>query len=231
MQNSGILFDLDGTLLNTIADIARAMNRVLREHELPEHGVDDYRGMVGWGLEELVRRALPVEITSPAFVRQCFTEVLQAYEQEPVVDTRPYDGVPELLRRLHEAEVPLAVLSNKHDALVQTIVANAMRDSYFQIVRGASDGEPKKPNPKAALEIARCLDTVPEKLLVVGDSPIDVETARRAGMPVVVGTWGFSTREELEAAAPDALLDHPLQIMSHICSDTSSHRKVTEGTQ
>ncbi len=222
MQYSGIIFDLDGTLLDTLADIARAMNRVLRSHGFAEREVPEYRSMVGWGLEELTRRALPAEHTEGSgrqnngLVAQCYQEVVSAYAAAPVVETEPFDGVPEVLRELHEAGVPLAVLSNKHDELVTTIVAQTLGLQCFRVVGGARDGVPKKPHQEAAHRIARELGVAPEETVFVGDSGVDIETARRAGMIAAAVTWGIAPREELKSAGPDILLEQPTEILTRL---------------
>ncbi len=222
MQYSGIIFDLDGTLLDTLADIARAMNRVLRNHGFPERKVAEYRTMVGWGLEELARRALPPghteesEQASNGLVAQCYREVLTAYAAAPVVETQPFDGVPEALRELWEAGAPLAVLSNKHDDLVTQIVEQTLGMQYFKVVRGARDGVPKKPHQEAAHSIARRLEVAPEQIVFIGDSEVDIETARRAGMIAVAVTWGIGTRAQLESAGPDVLIQQPADILTKL---------------
>ena len=230
MHREGIIFDLDGTLLDTLADIAAAMNRVLREHGLPEHETDDYLDKVGWGLEELVRRSLPPEKQDPLYLARCYEELRCAYESDPVEHTRPYDGVCELLDRLREERVALAVLSNKHDDLVRTIVAEVFSEAYFSVVRGAREGAPKKPDPEVACEIADSWGVAPAQIVLLGDSPIDVETARAAGMTAAAVTWGFSTREQLVRTSPDVLIDTPNDILSWF-DFGRSHRRVMEGNQ
>ena len=214
MQYSAVIFDLDGTLLDTIADIARAMNRVLKAHGLPQHPSEAYYGMVGWGLEETMRRALPRNCREPELIRRCYADAVEAYQEAPVLETRPYNGIPELLRALRQHGVRCAVLSNKHEDLVRVIVDAALGCELFNAVRGARDGVPKKPDPQSALETAAELGCEPREMLLVGDSEIDIATARAAGMTAAAVSWGFSRAAELTEARPDVILQSPDDLLS-----------------
>jgi phosphoglycolate phosphatase len=209
-----VVFDLDGTLLDTLADIARAMNSVLSRHALPSHEVDAYRWMVGSGLEALVRRAVPWEVEADAMlVGKLATELRREYESDPVAKTRPYDGVPQLLDSLAERRVPVAILSNKADALVRRIVDELLGDHRFRVVQGLRDDVPAKPDPTSALAIASALGCAPAGVLYLGDSDVDMQTAANAKMIPVGAGWGFRGAEELRAAGAAVVLDHPGELL------------------
>lgn len=209
-----VLFDLDGTLLNTLADIARAMNTALAERDLPTHEVDAYRLMVGSGLDELVRRAVPAQIRSDArTVAGLAARLREEYGRHPVELTRPYEGVPELIERLRARDsLPLAILSNKAGDLVREIVAEFFDAEDFALVRGLEPGVPAKPDPTSALEIAVRIGVPPRAVVYLGDSDVDVQTARNAGMYALGAGWGFRGADELRAAGADEVILRPLDL-------------------
>ncbi len=209
-----VLFDLDGTLLNTLADIARAMNTALAERNLPTHEVDAYRLMVGSGLEELARRAVPAQTRADErAVAELALRLREEYGRHPVDLTRPYEGVPELIAELRAREaLPLAVLSNKAGALVREIVGRFFSADDFAVVRGLEDGVPAKPDPTSALDVASRIGVAPHAVVYLGDSDVDVQTARNAGMHAVGAGWGFRGAEELRTAGADEVIAHPLDL-------------------
>lgn len=209
-----VLFDLDGTLLNTLADIARAMNTVLAERNLPTHEVDAYRLMVGSGLDELVRRAVPAETRADErTVAELAVRLREEYARRPVELTRPYEGVPELIATLRARDsLPLAILSNKAGDLVREIVARFFSPEDFVDVRGLEAGVPAKPEPTSALDIASRMGVQPGAVIYLGDSDVDVQTARNAGMYALGAAWGFRGADELRAAGADEVIAHPLDL-------------------
>lgn len=212
-----VIFDLDGTLLDTLSDIASAMNRVLARHAMPEHAVDAYRTMVGSGLRVLVARAVPDEARADdSLVASMAGELREAYAADPVVRTKAYDGVDELLASLGGMGLPMAVLSNKADPLVQRIVRELFDVSIFRLVQGMRDDVPAKPDPTSALAIARALEVEPADVVYLGDSDVDVRTARNAGMVAVGAGWGFRGEAELVAAGADAVIDRPIDLVELI---------------
>lgn len=211
MDTAGVIFDLDGTLADTLADIAAGVNYALAREGLPEASTEQIKGWVGEGYLVLMQRAAP----------QADREQLQRlirvggtyYSQHALDQTRLYPGVRDLLEALQAAEVPLAVLSNKPALVTVPIVEALCPGIRFVAVAGYRDEASKKPNPTLALEIAQSMEAEPRKVLFVGDSATDIATARNAGMPVVAVTWGFRSREQLQAAGPDAMIDRPTELL------------------
>jgi phosphoglycolate phosphatase len=213
VKTEAIIFDLDGTLLNTINDIAAAMNAVLRRHDYPTHEPESYKRMVGWGLRELVERAV-TNVDVPDTQKELLTRQLRdQYHANPHDATEPYAGIVDLLERLRSLGYPLGVLSNKAESLCHVIVAATIGTSWFEAVQGQRDSRPAKPDPTGALEVARLLGAPPESTIFVGDSAVDVETALNAGMTPVGVTWGFREPSELRAAGARTIIEEPLQLI------------------
>jgi len=210
------LFDLDGTLLDSLEDLAASMNSVLSRHAWPEHPVDAYRYFVGEGVEELVRRAMPEAQRAPAVVATLLAEMRAEYSGRWAERTRPYPGIPELLDALLERGLKLAVLSNKLDEMTRAIVAQLLPRWRFEVVLGATAGLPRKPDPAPALEVARRLAVAPGEVVYLGDTSTDMETAVGAGMLAVGVLWGFRGADELRAAGARTLLQHPLELLAFL---------------
>ncbi len=203
------VFDLDGTLVDSLEDLAVAMNEVLREAGRPEHPIEAYRHFIGWGAADLVRRAAPDgdhAALLEGFRRRYHREGLDRA-------SRPYDGIPELLRELVARRIPLAVLSNKPHAATVAVIARFFPDVPFVAVVGARTGVPHKPDPSAALEIAEALGVPASACAFVGDTEVDVQTALNAQMTPIGVAWGFraetlaSAGAERVVASPHELLD------------------------
>ncbi|HEY8209797.1 MAG TPA: HAD-IA family hydrolase [Myxococcaceae bacterium] len=206
------IFDLDGTLLDTLQDIASAMDHALQQHGLAPHTLDEYREFIGEGVRNLVRRSVGASGGAGELENEVMTTYRRRYESHMAVATRPYPGVRELLEGLRARDVPAAVLSNKPDEATRALV-----DRFFPgllaVVRGERPSAPRKPDPTSALEVARALGVEPPACLFVGDSRIDMETATRAEMFAVGVLWGFRSREELEASGARALVSVPGEIL------------------
>lgn len=208
-----VLFDLDGTLTNTLRDIATAMNRALRLHGLAEFEVDDYRYLVGDGAKKLAERAVRDQPELAEAVRADY----QAYYQNHTLDTtRPYDGILELLRALCEKGLALCVLSNKPHADTCGVVSHFFHDIPFAEVRGQQEGTPVKPDPTGALAIAARLNIRPDECLYLGDTSVDMTCAVRAGMHPIGVLWGFRTAEELRRSGAEYLIQQPLELLSYL---------------
>lgn len=200
------LFDLDGTLLNTLEDIADAMNYALCSAGLPPWETEKYRYMVGNGAKVLAERAVG---DHPEMAGQVLKTYQHQYETHLLVKTRPYEGMTEALRKLDAGGAALCVLSNKPDADTRSLVASCFPDIPFAHVQGQLPDVPRKPDPTAALAIAEKTDIPPERFVYVGDSGVDMICANRAGMRAAGVLWGFRTREELLENGAEWLIRYP----------------------
>jgi phosphoglycolate phosphatase len=209
-----VLFDLDGTLLDTLEDLADATNAALARMGLPTHDLDLFRHLVGDGAERLTRRALPEDRQDPETVTSCFDAVREEYARCWDRKTRPYPGVPELLDVLAERRILTAILSNKDDDFTRLTAERLLSGHGFALVQGALPDVPLKPFPDAALDIARRLGVPPGEFLYLGDTGTDMQTARAAGMYAVGALWGFRDREELLGAGAQALIAHPSELLA-----------------
>ena len=208
-----IIFDLDGTLLNTITDIGNCANTVLESWNLPVHPISRYAELVGDGLTNLARKVLPPEHTGEQTVVRFIDEYRVHYQARWNETSTWYPRIPQLLRELSKREILMAVLSNKRDDFTKVCVSSFFPDIIFQEVRGERVGIPIKPDPQSALEIAESLNVRPEHCIFVGDSEIDIETGKRAGMTSVGVLWGFRPRRVLEEAGATILVDRPEEIL------------------
>lgn len=216
MHFEAIIFDLDGTLLDTIEDLTDSMNEVLARFGFPGHGQEAYKYFVGEGVETLVLRALPADRADEATIRQCVNAMREEYGRRWDKKTHPYPGVPELLDALHQREIHLAVLSNKVQDFTQICVARLLPNWSFQVVLGARPMVPKKPDPTAALEIAQIMGLNQDQFLYLGDTATDMKTAVAAGMFPLGALWGFRTAQELTANGAKALLEKPLDLLQYL---------------
>jgi phosphoglycolate phosphatase len=213
MDYDGVIFDLDGTLVDTLEDLADAMNRVLSGEQAPVHSYATYKLLVGKGIRDLVGQALPPEKRSAATIAGCYARMIADYGEHCLVKTRQYDGVAELVGGLRAAGVKQAVLSNKSDTLTRRIVKSLFGPGGFDIVMGAQPDLPLKPDPTVALLISTRLGVAPSQIVFLGDSGIDMATASAAGMIAVGAAWGFRTKQELLEMGASAVLDHPLELL------------------
>ena len=206
-----IIFDLDGTLINTIDDLGQACNHALSACGYPTHKIEDYPRLVGNGINKLIERALPEEYRNEATVLRLREYFVPYYDAHNCDLTRPYDGIPELLKALKAAGHTLAVASNKYQAATEKIVAQLFPDT-FDVVLGERDGVARKPHPQIVYDIL--LDRSDKsETLYIGDSLVDAETAQAAGVKLVLCTWGFCTEEQLATANPDYRVHHPAEIL------------------
>ncbi len=208
------IFDLDGTLLDTIEDLGDSVNEVLRARGWPEHGYGRYRLFIGDGMELLVRRSMPEGAAADAaLVAEVLDEYRAAYGRNWNRKSRPYPGIVELLATLRGRGIRLAVLSNKPHAFTESCVAELLPGMPFERVYGERGGVPRKPDPGAALAIAEELGVAPGRAMFVGDTDVDVRTGSGAGMVTVGVLWGFRGEDELRAAGAGHLVSHPGEIL------------------
>lgn len=211
-----VLFDLDGTLIDTIDDIGDAANRVLAKRGFPVHPVSSYYRFVGEGVRALFSRALPEEKRNEALIGACLAEFVEDYRHNYDVKSKPYAGIPEMLDALSTRGLRLAILSNKPDLLAKDCVTSLLPDWNFEAVFGERASVPRKPDPQGALEIAEKLAVPPSNFLYVGDTPIDMKTAVAAGMFSVGVSWGFRPVEELRESGARAIVHEPIRLLDLI---------------
>lgn len=208
-MSKALIFDLDGTLVDTLEDITFCMNAVLSNLGFPSHSAKEYRAWVGWGSRELCRLSLPEESRTEDRIRTVDADLKKVYAADPVARSRPYPGIPEALQSLADRGVRLSVLSNKPDDITRLVLERLFPTIRFFRAFGARDGVPHKPDPAAALAIARDLAQAPGDCLFVGDSDVDMETAVRAGMVPIAVSWGYRDVGKLRAAGAARVLDKP----------------------
>ena len=212
MKFKGIIFDLDGTLVNSLEDISDAMNTVLTGLNYPTHTYDAYQYFIGSGLRNLVSKALPASNNTEADIENCFNCMITEYREICTLKTKPYKGIIELLDNLTSKNIKLAVFSNKADELTKKIAAEIFPD-YFQAAVGLTTEALKKPNPFEAIEISKNWNLKPEEILFVGDSDIDMQTAANANMFAVGVSWGYRTEEELITSGAKVVINSPLDLV------------------
>lgn len=213
MRYKAVLFDLDGTLLDTLDDLAMAGNRMLAARALPVHPVDAYRYFVGDGIRILIERILPVESRHPEMIDTAVTAFQEEYAKNWDDHSAPYPGIDRMLDRLTADGLRLSILSNKPDAFTRLCVQRLLPRWTFDPLLGQRQGMPKKPDPAAALEIAGLLGLTPAEILYVGDTAVDMQTARAAGMDAIGVLWGFRAAEELQDAGAHHLIASPEELL------------------
>jgi phosphoglycolate phosphatase len=209
-----VLFDLDGTLLYTLKDVADAMNKALEHFGFPPHPIDAYKYLIGESVVTEARRALPPESArDPEFVRKVAAYSEEIYDKCWGDNTHPYPGIPELLTELPRHSLSLVILSNKNDRFTKVMVEKILSQWRFKIVQGALPNVPLKPDPTMALQIAKKLRIPAEQFLYLGDTSTDMKTAVAAGMFPVGCLWGYRTADELLESGAKILIDNPLDVL------------------
>ncbi len=205
------IFDLDGTLLNTIDDLANAVNYALRQNNMPEHTVDEVRWMVGNGVRTLMRRALPSDADDVLY-EKAYADFQVYYKEHNLDFTRPYDGIIELLAALKQKGVKMAVVSNKIDTATKPLVKHFFGD-YIDVAVGDTPDVQNKPAPDMVFKAIRELGETPENCIYIGDSNVDLETAQNAGLPCISVLWGFRDRQFLEGIGATMFAEKPMEII------------------
>jgi phosphoglycolate phosphatase len=215
-KTRAVVFDLDGTLLATLSDIAAAANAALTEYGFPTHPESAYRVYLGDGLRNLARKVLPEDHRSEEQIDRIVARYREVYAETWDRTSKPFPGVMELLAELSRRDMMLGVLSNKRDDFTKLCVERLLPGVRFEVVRGEVLGTPLKPDPTSLEEVMKKLGVGRQECLYVGDSEIDVETASRAGVRCAVVTWGFRDRSDLQSAGATIFVDCPEQILAHI---------------
>lgn len=207
MKYEAAIFDLDGTLLDTLEDLKNACNHVLTELDLPTRTLEEIRSFVGNGILNLIRRAVPAG-TDEEIIRRAYERFLPWYNAHCMDETRPYPGIPEVITALRNAGLRTAVVSNKADPAVQELISHFF-PGRFDAIAGEKEGVRKKPAPDTVFSVLHTLDCPPEKAVYIGDSDVDIETAANAGTSCIAVTWGFRSREFLLAHGAEILAEEP----------------------
>lgn len=212
-----IIFDLDGTLIDTRTDIANACNHALEQCGFPQRDIKEYNMLVGRGIDNLFRGAMPASEVNEENVARMRSLFVPYYNEHGCDWTRPYDGIMDILEVLKDKGLHFAVASNKYQEGTQALVEKFFGKYDFVKILGQREGRPIKPDPQIVEE---AMEGVPgirkDEVIYVGDSNVDMETGINAGVRTIGVTWGFRTREELQAYSPHALIDHPMQLVEFI---------------
>jgi phosphoglycolate phosphatase len=216
LKYRAVLFDLDGTLLNTLQDVADAVNKGLASLAFPQHSIETYKTLIGEGRDVLVRRALPKDQCDDATALKLLNLVNTEYQIHWADNTRPYPGIPELLDNLTKKGIKIAVLSNKADDLTNLCVTKLLSRWHFSLIAGSRPSVPNKPDPTAALQITMQMGISPGEFLYLGDSDIDMKTANNAGMFAVGALWGFRSEKELLTAGAKAVIKYPGVLLKYL---------------
>jgi phosphoglycolate phosphatase len=209
MKRRCVIFDCDGTLVNTLEDIAASMNQALVHCGFPPVPLEQYSGMVGWGIIRLAALALPEEARTEAAIQQVADQAQRIYFENPLGASRPYPGMAELAAELRSKKMKIAVLSNKPDAVLHRVIEGLFPAVTFDAIRGERPGGLRKPDPSMVWELLVELDHSPADAVLTGDSEIDMETARNAGCYPLGVSWGYRPRSILEAAGAARIIDKP----------------------
>lgn len=213
MKYKAVIFDLDGTLINSVDDLGTSVNRVLELNNFPTHELEDYNNFIGDGAEMMVRRALPEDKRDEQTVERCLGQFLDDYFKNYCVHTRPYPGIKNLLNTLEEKSIKFAVLTNKPNEVSVKIVSELFPERHFEMVLGQKNDLPRKPDPTGALIISKIINVNPGEIVYLGDSGVDMETAKSAGMLSVGVLWGFRGYDELKNHGADLLINSPAEIL------------------
>ena len=212
----GVIFDLDGTLLDTLACIGTAFNQALEETGYPTHPIQDYKDFIGDGVFKCAERALPRAARQPELIDALVMLERRRYETVWRQEIAIYDGIPELLAALQAQSVPTAVLTNKDQDAANDCLIECFPQHTFDCVVGYTGAYPHKPDPACGAAVIKTLGLRPSQLMMVGDTPVDLATARACSLFAVGVSWGFRTRETLIAAGLDVLIEHPSDLLPYV---------------
>ena len=215
MKFKAVIFDLDGTLLDTLDDLADSMNAALENHSFGTHAVSDYKILVGKGMRNLVTMALPPDKRSDEIITACYNEMFEEYSKRWDRKTRPYEGIGALLDSLTDKRIQMAILSNKIDYITQPVVRKYLGKWKFEAVFGERNGIPRKPDPSSLFEIARIMGRMSEEIICLGDSGSDMTAAISAGMYPLGVRWGFRDAEELLVHGAEKVIGKPSELLAY----------------
>ncbi len=212
MKYALVIFDLDGTLLDTLEDLTDSTNNCMRKFGFPEHTKEEVRGFVGNGIRKLIERSLPVD-TAETVIEECFREFKIQYQSHCAIKTRPYDGIPELLQTMKAAGIHTAVVSNKADAPAKELCRRYF-PGLLDAVVGEREGIRRKPAPDTVNEVIRLFGIPREEVIYIGDSDVDIQTAQNAGVACIGVDWGFRERHVLKEAGAKNIVSAVSELLS-----------------
>lgn len=210
-----VIFDLDGTLLNTIDDLGNSVNYMLKKLNYPTFTIDEYKYKVGNGMRSLIERSLPKDCQSESELENALKIFMEHYEEHKTDNTAPYKGIPELLKKLRERGIKTAVVTNKADTAAKPLISGIF-PNLFDEVTGQKEGVPTKPDPTAVFNTMKTLGVVPEECIFVGDSSVDMKTAVNCKAKAVGVLWGFRKADELKENGAEALIEKPEELLKYI---------------
>lgn len=214
MSIKACIFDLDGTLLDTLTDLADSVNAALRDYLLPERSKAEIRQFVGNGVARLIARSVPENLDEQT-VAKVFADFKFIYEKNKSLTTKPYPGIEDLLETLSLSGIRLAVLSNKADDAVQSLMKEFFPE-IFEVIQGETPEVQRKPAPDGLLSIMKKMNLSPEEVIYIGDSEVDIETAQRADIKLVACSWGFRSTEQLRSAGAINIIETPQEVLNYI---------------
>lgn len=211
------IFDMDGTLVNTLEDLADSVNEMLEHFNFPTRTIDEVRTFVGNGAKKLMERSLPAEFSADKnFVQKALEVYNDCYARHVENKSEPYDGIMDLLKTLQEKKIPLGICTNKQNFAAQIIAKKILSPIKFSEVIGDEPGKPRKPDPTRALEIAKKFSVQPSEVAYFGDTAVDMNTANNAGFLSIGVTWGFRPESELKESGAKIIIHHPKEIFEYI---------------
>jgi len=211
-----VIFDLDGTLLDTLHDLADCYNRILDLFDYPTHPASAYRLFIGDGARKCIERALPESARDDRTIDQFLTLQKQDYSENWAVKTTPYAGIRDLLSELQKQQLAMAVLSNKDQGFTELCAHHYFGNQTFDVIMGHQAGVPNKPDPSGCFNIASQMSLDSDQFILLGDSGMDMQAACRSGMLSIGALWGFRTKEELVSAGAFALIEKPIELLNFI---------------
>ncbi|MDR2397355.1 MAG: HAD family hydrolase [Spirochaetaceae bacterium] len=218
--SGGVIFDLDGTLVDTLKDIAASMNRALEFHGFPPVALEEYPTKVGWGIRRLAQLCLPPRVressAEDAVTETVAQDARRFYQEQPLVHSVPYPGIPGLVAGLKRRGLKIAVLTNKPDPVAQFVIGALFPPDSFDQVRGDRPGLPRKPDPRVTVALLQVLAVSPEATLLVGDSEIDMEAAHTAGCTALGVSWGYRPQSVLEQSGAAHILHRPDDLYQYL---------------
>ncbi|MDD6174598.1 MAG: HAD family hydrolase [Firmicutes bacterium] len=221
-QLYGVIFDLDGTLVDSLGDLRNSVNAVMKAHGFPAASEAAMKQMVGNGIRKLIERALPESERTAERIESCLQEFSAYYSSHCLDRTQPYPGMKELPELLRTGGIRTAVVSNKADRMVKQIVGGLFAPAAFDEVFGMREGVAPKPDPQALLQICRTWEIAPENCAMVGDSDVDILTGKNAGMITIGAAWGFRGRRELQQSGADLIAENAAQLKEALLGLVSS---------